>query len=84
MPLSSLHEQLLALSSEFMVQEIVPGPTENLRTFLGCVDGEGRALTGCVRKKLRQFPPGFGYCTLTESVTDPEVFEQSIYTQHKL
>jgi predicted ATP-grasp superfamily ATP-dependent carboligase len=76
--LIELSRQLLALSSEFMVQEIVPGPTENLRTFLGCVDRDGRALTGCVRKKLRQFPPGFGYCTLTESVTDPEVFELSI------
>ncbi len=28
-----------------------------------------------MRKKLRQFPPGFGYCCLTESVNDEEVFE---------
>ncbi|MBT8081700.1 MAG: ATP-grasp domain-containing protein [Gammaproteobacteria bacterium] len=66
---------LLSLSSEFMVQEIVPGPTENLLTFLGYIDSDGNTLTGCVRKKLRQYPPGFGYCAATESVDDAEVVD---------
>ncbi|MGD2137008.1 MAG: hypothetical protein PVF08_02040 [Gammaproteobacteria bacterium] len=65
--------KLLSLASEFMVQEIIPGPTENLFTFIGYMDHEGNVLTGCVRKKIRQFPPGFGYCASTESVADEEV-----------
>ncbi len=69
---------LLALKSVIMVQEIVPGPDENLITFLGYFDHDGRVLAGCVRKKLRQFPPGFGYCCLTESVKDQEVFDLSV------
>jgi predicted ATP-grasp superfamily ATP-dependent carboligase len=70
--------KLLALSSTFMIQEIVPGPDDNLLTFLGYIDDNGEALAGCVRKKLRQYPPGFGYCCLTESVHDDEIFDLSV------
>jgi predicted ATP-grasp superfamily ATP-dependent carboligase len=69
---------LISLKSTFMIQEIVPGPDENLITFLGYVSHDGQVLAGCVRKKLRQFPPGFGYCCLTESVNDPEIFDLSV------
>ena len=69
---------LLALGSVFMVQEIVPGPDDNLITFLGYVSHDGQLLAGCTRKKLRQHPPGFGYCCLTESVHDQEVFDLSV------
>jgi predicted ATP-grasp superfamily ATP-dependent carboligase len=69
---------LISLKSVFMVQEIVPGPDENLITFLGYVGHDGQVLAGCVRKKLRQYPPNFGYCCLTESVDDQEVFDLSV------
>ncbi len=65
---------LISLNSTIMVQEIVPGPDENLITFLGYVGHDGEVLAGCVRKKIRQFPPGYGYVSMTESVEDPEVF----------
>ncbi len=65
--------KLLSLGSQFMIQEIVPGPDENLITFLGYLSDDGEVLAGCVRKKLRQYPAGFGYCSLTESVDDEEV-----------
>lgn len=68
-------DTLISLKSTFMIQEIVSGPDENLITFLGYVGHDGEMLAGCVRKKLRQFPPGFGYVSLTESVDDPEVFD---------
>ena len=67
--------RLMALDSVLMIQEIIDGPDENLITFLGYISKEGQLLAGCVRKKLRQYPPGFGYCCLTESVDDAEVFE---------
>jgi predicted ATP-grasp superfamily ATP-dependent carboligase len=69
---------LISLKSIFMIQEIVPGPDENLVTFLGYVGHDGQVLAGCVRRKLRQFPPGFGYCCLTESIDDREVFDLSV------
>jgi predicted ATP-grasp superfamily ATP-dependent carboligase len=67
--------KLMALNSVLMIQEIIDGPDENLITFLGYISRDGQLLAGCVRKKLRQYPPGFGYCCLTESVDDPEVFD---------
>jgi predicted ATP-grasp superfamily ATP-dependent carboligase len=67
--------RLIAFGGPFMIQEIVPGPDENLVTFLGYVGEDGAVLAGCTRKKLRQYPPGFGYCSLTESVDDPEVMD---------
>ncbi len=69
---------LIGLKSAFMVQEIVPGPDENLVTFLGYVGHEGEVLAASLRKKLRQFPPGFGYCCLTESVVDSEIRDLAI------
>lgn len=69
---------LLTLGSTFMVQEIISGPDENLITFLGYAGRDGEILTGCVRKKLRQFPAGYGYCCATESTDDPEVFDLSM------
>lgn len=70
--------KLISLNSVLMIQEIVHGPDENLITFLGYISRDGQLLAGCVRKKLRQYPPGFGYCSLTESVSDPEVFDLAV------
>lgn len=71
--LLALGQKVLPLPSPIMVQEIIPGPEESLLTFIGYVGRDGRVLAGCVRKKLRQWPPGFGYCTLTDSTDDSEV-----------
>jgi D-aspartate ligase len=71
--LLALGQRVLPLPSPIMVQEIIPGPEESLLTFIGYVGRDGRVLAGCVRKKLRQWPPGFGYCTLTDSTDDSEV-----------
>ena len=61
-----------------MIQEVVPGPDENLLTFLGYLGRDGQVLAGCLRKKLRQYPADFGYCCLTETVRDTEVFDLSV------
>ncbi len=70
-------ERVLSLSTPFMVQEIVAGPDDNLLTFIGYVGRDGRLLAGCVRKKLRQSPPAFGYCALTDTVNSPEIMHLS-------
>lgn len=76
--LRRVYRRLAPLAPDVMVQEIVPGEIDRLLTFLGYVGHDGRPLAGCVRKKLRQFPPGFGYCCLAETVRDPEIAELSI------
>jgi D-aspartate ligase len=70
--------KVLSLATPFMVQEVVPGPEENLLTFIGYVGHGGRALAGCVRKKLRQAPADFGYCTLSDTVDNPDIMSLSI------
>lgn len=75
--LVSFGERVLSLSTPFMVQEIIPGPDENLLTFIGYVGLDGRVLAGCVRKKLRQSPPDFGYCALTDTINAPQIMDLS-------
>jgi predicted ATP-grasp superfamily ATP-dependent carboligase len=72
------YRKVAPLAPEMMVQEIVPGEIDRLLTFLGYVGRDGRPLAGCVRKKMRQYPPGFGYCCLAETVRDPEVMDLAI------
>lgn len=76
--LTELYRKIVHVAPDIMIQEIVPGDDERLFTFLGYIGRDGTALAGCVRKKLRQYPPGFGYCCLTETVVDPEIMELSI------
>jgi D-aspartate ligase len=70
--LVDVFRRVFPLAPGMMIQEIVPGEIDRLLTFLGYV-GRCGPLAGCVRKKLRQYPPGFGYCCLAETVRDPEV-----------
>jgi D-aspartate ligase len=72
------YRKVAHLTPELMLQEIVPGEVDRLLTFLGYFGKDGVARAGCVRKKLRQYPAGFGYCSLTETVKDPEIMELSI------
>ncbi len=76
--LAELYRKVAPLAPDMMIQEIIPGGDERLLTFLGYFSQDGTPLAGCVRKKLRQYPPGFGYCCLTETVIDPEIMELSI------
>ena len=76
--LMTLYCKLAPLAPDMMIQEIIPGDDDRLLTFLGYVSHDGTPLAGCVRKKLRQYPPGFGYCSLTETVNDPKIMELSI------
>ncbi len=76
--LRRVYRRVAPLAPDMMVQEIVPGEIDRLLTFLGYVGHAGRPLAGCVRKKLRQYPAGFGYCCLAETVRDPEIMDLSI------
>jgi len=76
--LTAVYRKIAFLAPDVMVQEIVPGEIERQLTFLGYLGRGSKPLAGCVRKKLRQYPHGFGYCCLTETVRDPEIMELSV------
>jgi predicted ATP-grasp superfamily ATP-dependent carboligase len=63
---------------EVMLQEVIGGRDEQLFTFLGYFREDGAPLAYCVRKKIRQLPVDFGYCTRTVSCHDATVVEQSV------
>ncbi|OHC71607.1 MAG: hypothetical protein A2045_17005 [Rhodocyclales bacterium GWA2_65_20] len=61
-----------------MIQEVIGGADERLFTFLSYFDAQSRPVGYCIRKKIRQSPIDFGYCTMTVSCHDEIVAEQSI------
>ena len=72
------YERISAGDPNVMIQEVIGGRDERLFTFLAYFDVQSEPLRYCIRKKIRQLPIDFGYCTLTESCYDEKVEEQSI------
>jgi predicted ATP-grasp superfamily ATP-dependent carboligase len=72
------YEAIAAGDKNVMIQEVIGGKDERLFTFLSYFDAQAQPLAYCVRKKIRQFPVDFGYCTMTESCFDKVVEAQSI------
>lgn len=72
------YEAIAAGDKNVMIQEVIGGNDERLFTFLSYFDAQSQPLAYCVRRKIRQFPVDFGYCTMTESCFDPVVEDQSI------
>ncbi len=71
-------EQVWQQDQNIMVQEVIGGRDERLFTFLSYLNEQSEPLGYCIRKKIRQNPPDFGYCTLTVSCFDQRVLEQSL------
>ena len=63
---------------DFMVQEVIGGRDERLVTFLGFFTKDSTPDSYFIRKKMRQCPIDFGYCTMTESCHNPTVLDQSV------
>lgn len=76
-----LIDQYRAIASgdqNVMIQEVIGGADDRLFTFLSYFNGQSKPLAYCVRKKIRQLPVDFGYCTLTVSCFDETVADQSL------
>jgi len=71
------YARIAAFDANVMIQEIIPGPDENLLTFLGYCSKDHKPFAYCVRSKLRQSPLDFGYCTATVSCHNAMVEEYS-------
>ena len=69
------YRRIAAFDNRLMVQEIVSGPDEDLFTMLAYCSEDEQPMAHCVRRKLRQNPIDFGYCTATVSCHNPDVTE---------
>lgn len=74
----SQYETIAQGDTNVMIQEVIGGSDERLFTFLSYFDEQSRPVGYCIRKKLRQLPIDFGYCTLGVSCHDDVVRDQSI------
>jgi len=63
---------------EIIIQEIIPGEEQRLITFMAYFDQNSKPVAYCVRRRIRQIPPGFGDTTCTDSCSGPEVIDLSI------
>lgn len=75
--LLTIARELFLPGTEFMVQEIIGGRDHRLVTFLGFFSADHQPVSWFIRKKIRQCPIDFGYCTMTESCHNPIVLDQS-------
>jgi predicted ATP-grasp superfamily ATP-dependent carboligase len=74
-----LKEKLqLCLDAGFPVilQEIIPGPDDNLCTMLGYINSQGKLVGKFFQRKLRQNPPMFGVMRVGISIKKYEEMEQ--------
>lgn len=71
--MESFARQVFARGIEFVVQEFIPGPEENLVTYAAYSNEQGEVLSSFTGRKVHQFPPDFGTCRLGESIQDPEL-----------
>jgi predicted ATP-grasp superfamily ATP-dependent carboligase len=71
--LEAVRAQTTALGLEVMLTEVVPGSDDRLWTCTAYLDGEGRELVHYTRRKVRQYPPGFGRGCYYLLEWDPEV-----------
>ena len=72
------YQRIAADDKNLMVQEIITGKDEHLVTFLGYCSTEHKPLAYCIRRKLRQSPVDFGYCTATVSCHNDIVEQYSM------
>jgi predicted ATP-grasp superfamily ATP-dependent carboligase len=71
--LSRVLDQVRSFSSDFVVQELIPGGEEQIYSFHAYVDAERRPLGHFVGRKIRTYPMSAGVSTFIELVDEPEL-----------
>ncbi len=71
-------EWLAPLEVDMMVTEIIPGLDDEYRSYYSYLDENGWPLFHFTKRKLRQFPPGFGLGTYHITDWDEEVAETGL------
>ncbi len=72
------YRQLDGSWASLMVQEMIPGRDDRLWTLGAYLNIHGRPLAVFSGRKLRQYPPHFGTCSLGESVWNIEVVKMGL------
>ena len=75
--LREVAKEIFVPGHEFMIQEVIGGRDERLVTCIGFYTEGGEPHSWFIRKKYRQCPVDFGYCTMTESCHNEQVFQQT-------
>ncbi len=63
---------------EMLVTEIIPGGEERYCSYYTYIDENGKPLFHFTKRKLRQYPNGFGYGTYHATDWNPEVAEMGL------
>ncbi|HUT57560.1 MAG TPA: hypothetical protein VM238_03255 [Phycisphaerae bacterium] len=70
--------------ADFVVQEVIPGPEEEIYVFAAYFDRSGQPHGAFVGQKIRQYPVGFGTTTAMRAASVPQIEEQSVGFLQKL
>ncbi len=65
-------EQMRSFSDDFVVQEYVPGPDENITSFHAWIDEQGQVVAHFIGKKIRTYPSGSGESTFLQLAIDED------------
>ncbi len=65
------------IDTQWMLQEIIPGPESRITLFGGYFDRQGQLAESFTCRKLRQFPAGFGSASLVRSEALVDTLELS-------
>ena len=68
-------KEYASLDGDFILQEYIPGPPENMRTVLVLLDNAHRVTAYFTTRKLRQWPLRGGVTALSESTHSPQLLE---------
>jgi len=71
-------KRLDALALEMLVTEVIPGPDDSHHSYYSYLDADGRPLLHLTKRKLRQWPPGFGLACYHVIHRDAEVMEAGL------
>jgi D-aspartate ligase len=71
-------EETAELGISMLVTEIIPGADDRLCSYYSYLDEEGRPLYHFTKRKLRQWPPGFGLGCYQMTTWEPDVAEMGL------
>ncbi len=75
---------LLSPLADLIIQEYIPGPSENHYYYAGYRDRNGRIVTSFLGNKIRTLPDCMGPETLLESIHKPELLAYGDEVLHRL
>jgi D-aspartate ligase len=73
--LEAEYAQIATADSRVLVQELVPGPDDQLFVAACYLNQAGQLVAGFTARKLLQYPEGFGTGCIVETVDRPELLE---------